>query len=260
MRMKVTAALAGAGVLAAALIGNDLASAHQSIAGVAQKRAAAAAAAANCNITGSGCLTNWTPYQHGVEGDPATADVLIIGDSIANRCRSYLRQRLTNAGYSSAVDYWSSRPSADAPAVSSSPGAVTRALSYSRIYQPNSFKAVVMATGTNDVLLNPSGMAAQTARMKGIDSPVIWGSVYMARPSTYSADLRNAGWVNQQITGYPIADWFAFLASYPGYRIGAYISSDGVHPTFKSPAVLGDGSGCDAWAAVYTSKIVQVIG
>lgn len=262
---RTFAALAAAAVLAAGLITNDLASAHQSAASLARKHAAVARAAGDCTLYGSGCLTDWSTYQHGVDGNVTTADVLMVGDSITNRCRLYLRQRLAPYGLTIAFDYWSSRPIADIPSVSASPGAVTRTLSYSRIYQPDSFRVVVMADGTNDIF-DPSTVAANIARMKGIDSPVLWGNVYASRSTSYSADLRNAGWVNNQIqaSGLPTVDWFGFLASYPGYRIGAYVSTDGIHPTYgvlpPAQPTLGDGSGCDAWAALYAPRIAAVAG
>jgi hypothetical protein len=258
-RLKATAAILAAAILGAGLIGNDAASAHQSRAGLAEKRAVAAKTAGDCTLYGSGCLTDWATMQHGVDGDPATADVLVVGDSIVNRCRLYLRARLAPYGLTVAFDYWSSRPTADIPSVSSAAGAVTRTLSYSRIYQPNSFKEIVMLTGTNDIF-DPSTMAANIARMKVVESPVLWGSVYASRSTSYSADLRNAGWVNEQInaSGFPVSDWYAFLASYPGYRIPNYIA-DGIHPTYGSlpptQPTLGDGSGCDAWAAVHAPRI-----
>lgn len=254
------AALAAAVVLATGLAANDIvASAHQSKQVLAQKRAAAAKAAGDCTLYGSGCLTDWAAMQHGVDGDPATADVLMVGDSITNRCRLYLRKRLAPYGLTIAFDYWSSRPTADIPAVSAAAGAVTRTLSYSRIYQPNSFRLVFMATGSNDIM-DPSTMAYNVGRMKVVDSPVLWATVYASRSGTYSADLRNSGWVNNQIqaSGFPTVDWFAFLASYPGFRIPNYLA-DGIHPTYGTlpPAepALGDGSGCDAWAALYAPRV-----
>lgn len=253
------AALAAAVILATGLTVNDIAaSANQSKQVLAQKRDAAAKTR-SCTLYGSGCLGDWATMQHGVDGDAATADVLMVGDSIVNRCRLYLRARLVPYGLTIAFDYWSSRPTADIPAVSAAAGAVTRTLSYSRIYQPDSFRLVVMSTGTNDIF-DPSTMAYNIGRMKVVDSPVLWGTVYASRSTSYSADLRNSGWVNNQIqaSGFPTVDWFAFLASYPGYRIPAYIA-DGIHPTYETlpPAqpTLGDGSGCDAWAAVYAPKI-----
>lgn len=263
LRKRATAALAATGILAAGLITADLASADQSKRVVATKRAAAVKATGDCTLYGSGCLGDWAGYQHGVDGNTATANVLMVGDSITNRCRLYLRKRLAPHGVTIAFDYWSSRPTADIPATSAAPGAVTRTLSYSRIYQPDSFKLVVMATGTNDIF-DPSTMTANLNRMKVIDSPVLWGNVYASRSGSYSADLRNAGWVNNQIqaSGFPTVDWFGFLASYPGFRIPNYLG-DGIHPTYGTlpPAepTLGDGSGCDAWAALYVPKILENI-
>lgn len=249
------AALAAAAALTAGLVVNDFAAANQDIRTVAAKRAAAG----DCTLYGSGCLGDWSGYQHGVDGNVTTADVLMVGDSIVNRCRAYLRLRLVPYGLTIAFDYWSSRPTADIPEVSASAGAVTRTLSYSRIYQPDSFKLVVMATGTNDIF-DPSTMSANINRMKVIDSPVLWGNVYASRSTSYSADLRNAGWVNNQIqaSGFPTVDWYGFLASYPGYRIPNHVP-DGIHPDYGT-GVIGDGSGCDAWAAVYAPRIAAVAG
>ena len=254
------AALAAAAILATGLVVNDIAAAEQSFPTVAAKRTAAAKKINSCTLYGSGCLGDWAAMQHGVDGDSATADVLMVGDSIVNRCRLYLRARLASSGLTIAFDYWSSRPTADIPATSAAAGAVTRTLSYSRIHQPDSFKLVVMATGTNDIF-DPATVAYNVGRMKVVESPVLWGTVYASRSTSYSADLRNSGWVNNQIqaSGFPTVDWFAFLASYPGYRIPAYIA-DGIHPTYVTlpPAepTLGDGSGCDAWAALYAPRIV----
>lgn len=259
-KTKATAAIVAAVALVAGLIIHDqVAVATQDRTTLAQKREVAARAT-SCTLYGSGCLGDWAGYQHGVDGDAATADVLVVGDSIVNRCRIYLRLRLVPYGLTTVFDYWSSRPSADAPSVSAAAGAVTRTLSYSRIYQPGGFKAVAMLTGTNDILLDPPGMAAQTQRMKVADSPVIWGTVYAGRSATLTADVRNAGWVNQQIaaSGFPISDWSGFLAGYPGYRIPAHVP-DGIHPDYGT-GVIGDGSGCDSWAAIHAPRIAAVAG
>ena len=122
MRLRIIAAIAAAGALAAGLVVNDFAAADQGIKTVQTKRAAARAAGDDCALYGSGCLGDWSGYQHGVDGNTATADVLMVGDSITNRCRTYLRQRLTPYGLTIAFDYWSSRPTADYPTVSGSAG------------------------------------------------------------------------------------------------------------------------------------------
>ena len=212
----------------------------------------------DCTYYGSGCLGDWSGYSHGVDGNATTADVLVVGDSIVNICRPYLRLRLAQFGLTVVFDYWSSRPTADIPAVSSSPGAVTAALAYPRINGTGHYQAVAMLTGTNDIF-NPPVMAAQIARIKGIDAPLLWGTVYASRSSSYSADLRNTGWVNEQIaaSGVPMSDWFGFLAQYPGYRIPNHLT-DGVHPDYNTPAAILDGSGCDSWAAIAAPRIAAV--
>lgn len=255
VRSMVIAILAATTTLVAGLVINesqqDLAQAavaKQSIPRLAEKRDAVAKVR-DCTLYGSGCLGDWTTKQHGVDGDPATADVLVAGDSIVNVCRPYLRKRLTAQGLTSVFDYWSGRPTEPT---------VTKVLTYSRVNSVvNPFKVVVMGTGTNDIM-NPPVMAAQIERMKAAGAKkLIWGSVYASRSGTYSADLRNSGWVNNQIhaSGLPVADWFTFLASYPGYRIGAYLPTDGIHPNYGTGELL-DGSGCDAWALTYANKIV----
>lgn len=246
---KILAAMAAAvGIVALGAVHN-YAAATQDRDQLARKRAVATKATGDCTLYGSGCLAWPNNLQHGIDGNPATADVLIAGDSIITGCRPYLRLRLADYGLSVVFDYWSGRPTTPT---------VDRMLSYSRIYQPESFKAVVMATGTNDIQ-DPTVMAAQIARAKVIDSPLMWGTVLAQRSASYSADLRNSGWVNSQIaaSGLPLIDWAAFLSAYPGYRIPNYLR-DGVHPTVKTPPAKGDLSGCDSFAAIYAPRIAVV--
>jgi hypothetical protein len=256
LRTLVVASLAAAVMFAAGLVANDThfslasATAKQSIPHLAQKQAIATTATGDCTLYGSGCLGSYAAGTHGVDGDPATADVLVAGDSIVYRCRFYLRPRLAAAGLSVVFDYWTGRPTEPT---------VTRVLSYSRIWLPDTFKLVAMSTGTNDVM-SPPVMAGQIERMKTIEARLLWGSVYVGRVSTKVPDLRNTGWVNQQImaSGLPTADWFAFLAQKPS-RIAAYILPDGTHPTSSVTPTLGDNTGCDAWAAFYTARIVAEV-
>lgn len=249
MKYKIIAALLAFVAVGSVLLGTDRSGglaqaavpAHQSFDLLATKRAAAA----TCSLPyGSGCLGSYAAGTHGVDGDPATADVLVVGDSIVYRCRFYLRPRLVAYGLTSAYDYWTGRPTEPA---------VTRLLSYSR----TTFKAVVMASGTNDVM-NPPVMAAQIERAKQITPPLFWGTVFVARPATALADVRNSGWVNQQIaaSGLPLVDWSAFLAAKPS-RAAAYLLSDQTHPTSSITPALGDGTGCDAWADVYARRIAR---
>lgn len=254
-RIKMTAAVAAVILLTTGLVANDFAAATQDKQTLAVKRQKIR----TCNLYGSGCIGDWTPYQHGVDGNAATADVLVVGDSIVNVCRPYLRLRL--APLTVVFDYWSARPTADVPSVTSTPGAVTRTLSYSRLYQPDSFKAVAMLTGTNDIMVSPADMAYQVQRMQATGVPLIWGTVYAGRPSTLTADVRNSGWVNLSVasTGVKLSDWAGFLAGYPSYRIPAHVP-DGVHPDAETPAAIGDGSGCDSWAAIHAPRIAAVAG
>jgi hypothetical protein len=53
-----------------------------------------------------------------------------------------------------------------------------------------------------------------------------------------------------------VIDWFAFLAAKPA-RVDVYLDSGKIHPTVLTPAVIGDGTGCDAWASIYATKIVS---
>lgn len=258
-KMKAAAAILAAAVLGTGLIASDFAAAQQSHDIVTKKRTAAKIR--TCNLYGSGCISDWTTYGHGVDGDAATADVLVVGDSIVNACRAYLRLRLGTYGLTAVFDYWSSRPTADVPSVTSTPGAVTRTLSYSRLYQPDGFKAVAMLTGTNDIMVNPGDMANQVKRMQAVEVPLIWGTVYAGRTATLTADVRNSGWVNSSVasTGVQTSDWFGFLAAYPGYRIPNHVP-DGVHPDANAVPVMGDGSGCDSWAAIHAPRISAVTG
>lgn len=205
----------------------------------------------DCTVYGSGCLTydDWKDMQHGVDGDPATADVLIVGDSITNGGRTYLAEALQPAGLTLCADYWSSRPTTPPG------GAMDRLLSYSRLYQPNPFKVVVGASGTNDIMVDPSLMPASLARVVNadLDSELLWVSIYAGRSATLTADLRNTGWVNDGIcrSGIEVIDWFEDMAEKPS-RVSLYLR-DGVHP--KLPTVDG-GAGYRHWAAVLAPQII----
>lgn len=207
--------------------------------------AASAATSAAPNY-GSGTLLPWTGRDHGVDGNPATADVLIVGDSVTMTCRSYVRAELARYGLTVVFDYWSGRPTAGTGA------AVDRALSYSRLHGVNRFKAVAMATGSNDIF-NPPAMAPAIDRMKASDAEVVWVNVFVHRwaqpQSVRDADLRNTGWINNQIaaSGFPVVRWFEAIASKPA-RETAYLG-DGLHP---------NGPGCGYYAAVAGPQIAAI--
>lgn len=207
-----------------------------------------------CNEYGSGPCPDWDDAQNGVDGDPATADVLVVGDSIPNRCRSYLRTRLLAHNLTVCVDYWSSRPTA-------APGAAAdRALSYSRLYDTeNPFKALIMASGSNEIS-NPPVLAGAIQRIKDAPRtcPLGWVNTYVCRwagdAAREQADLRNTAWLNQQISAscVPVIDWFEDLAEKPWRaQPGGYLA-DGIHPTPTT--------GCDHWAAVLAPRIAAIAG
>lgn len=180
---------------------------------------------------GSGKLGDWTKMTRGVSGDLATAEVIVVGDSITTACQSSLPKYIK--GKTIAVGYWSGRPTKSA---------VDWALSLSR--KP---PILVMASGTNDIMTPPE-FGSQVDRMKsGLPSTtqLYWVNVYAARPAYLSGDLKNAAWVNNQlrrrIPADHIADWWGQL--YSTYDRGLSPASklrDGVHPYA--------GQGCDLWA------------
>jgi len=198
---------------------------------------------------GSGDLGDWSNYAHGTIGNPATADVLLVGDSITTRCWTDLRDSLAAKGKTLAVNYWSGRPTT--PAVDW--------LTTQLVVPP----LVVMATGTNDIF-NPPVMTAQIQRTKDyLITPerLLWVDVQAARTSQTAAvqlaDQRNSGWVNNQIreqlTKSQIIPWSTWFASSPN-RIPLYLQ-DGVHPWATSGT--GHGDGCAFWAAVLMGVINQ---
>lgn len=208
----------------------------------------------DCTVYGSGCLTydDWKDMQHGTLGDPATADVLMVGDSITNGGQQFITDALAAAGITVCVDYWSSRPTTPPG------GAMDRLLSYSRLYQPAPFKVVVGASGTNDIMVDPALMPACLKRLTdaGIASELLWVSIYAGRSATLTADLRNTGWVNDAInrSGIEVIDWFEDMAEKPT-RTSLYLR-DGVHP--KLPTVDG-GAGYRHWAAVIAPQIIAAV-
>lgn len=172
------------------------------------------------------------PSGSGVDGDLATATVILVGDSIANGCRVEIRAALAAGGVTSAIDYWSGRPTEQG---------VSRALSLSR--KPPVF---VMELGTND-WANPPAMKTQIARLiAGVpsDTKVLWVDTYNGN------NLLASGWVNQEIygSGVQVIAWWRWFAQKPT-RDALYLR-DRVHPK------VAPGPGCAFLADVIKAQII----
>ncbi|MEU4391627.1 hypothetical protein [Kribbella sp. NPDC023855] len=198
---------------------------------------------------GSGDIGAWQTLAHGTIGDPATADVLLVGDSITTRCWTDLRDALAAKGKTLAVNYWSGRPT-------------TPAVDWLTA-QPVVAPLVVMAKGSNDIF-DPTVMATQIQRTSAyllVPDRLLWVDVQAARTGEPDAvqlsDQRNSGWINAQIRDQlapsQIVPWSVWFASSPN-RIPMYLQ-DGVHPWVT--AGTGHGDGCAFWAAVLMGPINQ---
>jgi lysophospholipase L1-like esterase len=191
-------------------------------------------------------------YWGGVTGAPvasgkrATADVLVVGDSITARCYPALRTALAAKGKTSAVvaqsgaDIWQ----------------LTDLLMGDQLTVP---PVVVMAAGTNNVF-NPFGASAQVARAANwtnqVGSKLYWVDTYVGRPAYLASDIRNSGQVNAAIyaTVPNVIGWTPALTSAVGRgRALSYYLQDGVHPW--AAAGTGHGNGCAYWAGVIASRL-----
>lgn len=193
-------------------------------------------------VSCSGTLGDWTSFQHANFGDltgPDQADVVIVGDSITTRGYDQLGTWLAGRGKTLAGSYWSGRPLTPA---------VDWALSLST--KP---KILVMASGTNNIFDSTQVVLGQAQRLKAWadaepKTRLIWVDTYAQRPATDVCDLRNSGWVNNQIregmAGGEICSWWYGFAQDPN-RVNNYLS-DGIHPIDGS----GGGVGTNYWAAV----------
>ena len=189
----------------------------------------------------SGSLGDWTVLQHANfgdltdrDGDPQ-ADVVIVGDSITTRGYDQLATWLAGRGKTLAGSYWSGRPVTPA---------VDWALSLST--KP---KILVMASGTNNIFDSVQTTLPQVQRLKAWadaepKTRLIWVDTYAQRAATDTCDLRNSGWVNNQIregmAGDQVCSWWYGFAQDPN-RVGNYLQ-DGIHPY--------EGVGTNYWAAV----------
>lgn len=175
------------------------------------------------------------PATRGVYGDLSTAQVILVGDSIANGCGPEIRDGLTASGVTSAIAFWSGRPTKPA---------IDWALSLSR--KP---PVLVMEHGSNDWAA-PGVMQAEVTRLlDGMPggTKVLWIDTYNA------AKLLAAGWVNQGIylSGVTVIPWWKWIAQNPA-RDAAYLR-DGLHPTPKP------GPGCGFYAAATKGPILQAV-
>lgn len=185
-------------------------------------------------------------------GDLATADVLMVGDSIGVRCTADIRTALAAEGKTLATITQSSQN--------------TEGLANLLLAEPVVPPKVYMEAGTNSVF-NPPEMAAQIARVQNwaVENAVdlYWGDTYVGRPATPTADARNSGWVNSFIySAVPynhIIKWQAAIAAAVGRGGGAspgmleYYIQDGVHPWLN--AGTGHGDGCAFFGTVVAQGI-----
>jgi hypothetical protein len=161
----------------------------------------------------------------------------VVGDSIANGCRNEIRTALTQYGITSAVNYWSGRPTTQG---------VAWALSLSR--KP---PVLVMELGSNDYT-NPAVMTGEIARLRaGLppDTVVVWVDTYNGN------QLLATGWINQQIwaSGVMVAPWYQMFAKAP-WR-DAYYLRDRLHPSTGAP-----GLGCAFLADAVDNTIAAAYG
>lgn len=184
-------------------------------------------------------------------GDPATANVLMVGDSIGNRCTPDIRTALAAKGLSLATITQS--------------GQNTQGLVDLLLAEPVVPSKAFVEAGTNDVF-SPPAMPAQIARVQnwagdnGVE--LYWGDTYVGRPAFLAADARNSGWVNSFIySAIPydhVIKWQPALGAAVGRgrALNYYLDEGGVHPWLNAgttPYTHGDG--CAFFAAVVAGGI-----
>lgn len=182
---------------------------------------------------GSGLFTPPTTAVKRI-GDPATADVLMVGDSIVNGCSTDLVAAFAAKGKTLAVIAQSGQNAAGL---------------YLLLSQLDSHPLdVVFAGGTNDVF-DPFGAQQTVADVK------LWGQTtgatvylvdtYVARTATATHDLRNSGQVNGYLyrSGLPVISPVEALTAAVGRgRALEYYLQDKVH--YWADAGTGHGDGC----------------
>lgn len=188
---------------------------------------------------------------HVLDGDMATADVGIFGDSITARGCGELKAHLAGLGKTLATDAQSSREVAK----------TADDIEAYAVLPP----IVIVAAGTNNIFA-PTVFGAQMDRIlahleaKGVEH-VLWVDVQVCRTgASYStsnriADQRNSMAINMQIherlPASKIVPWaWAFIAN-PS-RLSLYLQ-DGVHPWVG--AGDGHGDGTAHWRAWIMTKL-----
>lgn len=193
---------------------------------------------------GSGLFTApTTPVKR--LGDPATADVLMVGDSITNGCSTELTAAFAAKGQTLAVIAQSGQNAAGLYLLLSA--------------LDNTAPKVVFAGGTNDVF-NPFGARAAVADVKAwaasMAKTVYLVDTYVGRTATLAHDIRNAGQVNGYLygSGLPVLSPVEALTAAVGRgRTLSYYLSDGVH--YHPAAGTGHGDGCAFYAATIAAGV-----
>lgn len=189
-----------------------------------------------------------------VVGDLDTADVELLGDSITVRCYPAIVKAFAAMGWTVAVRAQS--------------GQQARNMVDQLTSQLRTPGRVVVIGGSNDIF-NPPAVAGQIDRAvdftNGAGVRLYWGDTQVARASqTYTvqyADLRNSGWVNNQIhQGLPpasIIQWNAAIGAAVGRgRPLTYYLQDGVHPWVSAGTTpYSHADGCAFLAAVIVGAV-----
>jgi hypothetical protein len=199
---------------------------------------------------GSGLFTPPTTAVKRI-GDPATADALMVGDSLTNGCSSDLIAAFAAKGKTLAIIAQSGQNAAGLyPLLAAVPDPPERTL---------------FAAGTNDVF-NPAGIRpvvadvelwAATAAATGTTTYLM--DTYVARPTTATHDQRNSAQVNGYLygSGLPVISTVEPLTAAVGRgRALNYYLRDAVHyweDAATSPYTHGDG--CAFLAATVVAGI-----
>jgi lysophospholipase L1-like esterase len=174
-------------------------------------------------------------------GNPGTASVLIVGDSITAGCYPALNALLVAKGKTLAVIAQS--------------GQNTAGLATLLEAVPVLPERVILAAGANDVFQPPLFSAAFKRMVAKVDGRK-WFAVdtYVGRAGTVQPhDIRNSGWVNGQLHAVAGPDHVISANAALGAAVGrgrplSYYLRDGVH--YWPSAGTGHGNGCAFWAAV----------